>query len=72
MLGKAIIVVYLRTVRPDQENLILWLDTEQIKELCLLHVMRFLKELQRIKIRILAFKCNSACLKYTMREYRIC
>jgi len=44
MLGRAIIVVFLLTVRPDQASPIPWLDMEQTKALFQLLVTRSSRE----------------------------
>jgi len=68
---QGIIVAYLLMGKLEQVKVILWLVMVQIKELFLFHAMKFFKELQIIKIKVLNLKFKFLCKKFTMKEYKI-
>ena len=71
MLGRDITVVYLLMDRQGLAKVIPWWATARIEELCLFHVMKFSKELIRVRMKIKSIKFNFLCLKFIMKKFKI-
>lgn len=71
MHGRAIIVAYLLMDRQVLAKVIPWWAMVRIEESYLFHVMKFSKELIRLKMKIKSIKFNFLCWKFIMKKFKI-
>lgn len=71
MPGMGTIVAYSLMVKQEPGSPIVWLGIKEISGLCQSLVLKYLKESQQIKIKILNSKYMSACKKFIMKKFKI-